>query len=82
MCDPIHVTLPRSVKQFADAFTAKGLPLHLLINNAGVFCPPFACTEEGFEVSSTILVLMLDKLISENGNHTGLPGPNLGPSGR
>lgn len=27
------------------------MPLHVLVNNAGVFLPPFAKTAEGFEVT-------------------------------
>lgn len=39
----------KRVKEFADAFIAKGLTLHLLVNNAALFIPPFAQTEEGME---------------------------------
>jgi retinol dehydrogenase-12 len=39
----------RSIKAFADAFLAKDLPLHVLVNNAGVFLVPHDFTQEGFE---------------------------------
>ena len=39
----------RSVVAFAEAFRAKQLPLHVLVNNAGIFIVPHDHTEEGFE---------------------------------
>lgn len=42
--------LPRSIKAFADKYLEMGLPLHMLINNAGVFLVPHDHTQEGFEV--------------------------------
>lgn len=38
-----------SVKTFANEFIRKGLPLHILICNAGVFGGPFTLTEDGLE---------------------------------
>ncbi|KAJ1968412.1 Retinol dehydrogenase 13 [Dispira parvispora] len=38
-----------SVKQFCDQFQRRGLPLHLLVNNAGIMNTPYAQTSEGFE---------------------------------
>ena len=38
-----------SVKTFANEFIRKGLPLHILICNAGVFGGPFMLTEDGLE---------------------------------
>eukprot|EP00443_Scrippsiella_acuminata_P038598 CAMPEP_0115173702 /NCGR_PEP_ID=MMETSP0270-20121206/3460_1 /TAXON_ID=71861 /ORGANISM="Scrippsiella trochoidea, Strain CCMP3099" /LENGTH=351 /DNA_ID=CAMNT_0002586519 /DNA_START=15 /DNA_END=1070 /DNA_ORIENTATION=- len=38
-----------SVKQFADSFLARSLPLNILINNAGVMMNPFTITPDGFE---------------------------------
>eukprot|EP00932_Pfiesteria_piscicida_P010957 SRR837773.22000.p1 GENE.SRR837773.22000~~SRR837773.22000.p1 ORF type:complete len:366 (-),score=106.04 SRR837773.22000:106-1170(-) len=38
-----------SVAAFAEAFKAKGLPLHVLMNNAGVMANPFTLTKDGFE---------------------------------
>lgn len=40
-----------------DAFKAKGLPLHVLINNAGLQAPYDDRTEEGFEVTHRALWL-------------------------
>jgi NAD(P)-dependent dehydrogenase (short-subunit alcohol dehydrogenase family) len=40
-----------SIRAFADAQLAKHLPLHILINNAGVFAPPRRIeTADGFEM--------------------------------
>ncbi|KAJ1983465.1 Retinol dehydrogenase 13 [Dimargaris verticillata] len=38
-----------SVAGFCNTFKAKGLPLHLLVNNAGIMMTPYARTAEGFE---------------------------------
>lgn len=40
-----------SIRSFADAFKERDLPLHVLVNNAGVFIPPTDRTEEDFEVT-------------------------------
>jgi NAD(P)-dependent dehydrogenase (short-subunit alcohol dehydrogenase family) len=39
----------KSVRSFADSFRSKGLPLHRLINNAGIMVVPFTLTEDGVE---------------------------------
>jgi NAD(P)-dependent dehydrogenase (short-subunit alcohol dehydrogenase family) len=38
-----------SVTEFLKEFKAKNLPLHLLLNNAGVMACPWALSEEGIE---------------------------------
>jgi len=38
-----------SVRRFADEFIARDLPLHLLVNNAGIMMNPFTLTPDGFE---------------------------------
>ncbi|KAL7845619.1 hypothetical protein AOLI_G00238110 [Acnodon oligacanthus] len=40
----------KSVRQFVQRFTSKGLPLNVLINNAGVMLVPERKTEDGFEL--------------------------------
>jgi len=40
----------QSVKEFASAFRAKGLPLHILLNNAAVMACPYSLTEDGIEM--------------------------------
>jgi len=40
----------RSIGDFATAFKAKNLPLHLLLNNAGVQGHLYALTEDGIEI--------------------------------
>ncbi len=40
-----------SIRDFADAFKKRDLPLHCLINSAGVFIPKDDRTEEDFEVT-------------------------------
>ncbi|KAG9416293.1 hypothetical protein AC1031_000688 [Aphanomyces cochlioides] len=39
----------KSVQAFTDAYKARNLPLHLLVNNAGIAMVPFALTKDGIE---------------------------------
>jgi hypothetical protein len=51
----------RSVKKAADQFLAMNLPLHVLINNAGILVPKGdrgTKTVDGFEVNSTIFMVV------------------------
>eukprot|EP00878_Enallax_costatus_P016154 GHUV01016944.1.p1 GENE.GHUV01016944.1~~GHUV01016944.1.p1 ORF type:complete len:408 (+),score=106.41 GHUV01016944.1:160-1383(+) len=41
----------RSIRSFAESFQSRGLPLHGLINNAGLQTPPDATTDDGFEIT-------------------------------
>lgn len=66
----VDLTSFRSVVNFAEAFKKKNLPLHVLVENAGVFLVPHDRTEEGFEVTVgtnyfghfLLTHLLLDKL--------------------
>ncbi|KAJ3584071.1 hypothetical protein NHX12_014567 [Muraenolepis orangiensis] len=40
----------KSIRQFAHGFNARGLPLHVLVNNAGIMLVPERETEDGFEL--------------------------------
>jgi NAD(P)-dependent dehydrogenase (short-subunit alcohol dehydrogenase family) len=59
-----------SVRQFAVDFQAKELPLHVLINNAGIMACPFATTADGYESQFAVCHLAHFLL-------TGLLLPNL-----
>eukprot|EP00854_Cymbomonas_tetramitiformis_P023569 gene23569-28543_t len=39
-----------SIRQFAEDISTRGLPVHLLVNNAGVMACPFGLTEEDIEM--------------------------------
>eukprot|EP00123_Amoebidium_parasiticum_P015202 comp22833_c0_seq1/m.35930 comp22833_c0_seq1/g.35930 ORF comp22833_c0_seq1/g.35930 comp22833_c0_seq1/m.35930 type:complete len:332 (-) comp22833_c0_seq1:503-1498(-) len=39
-----------SVRKFASEFAQKGLPLHMLICNAGIMACPYGVTKDGFEL--------------------------------
>ncbi|XP_070786891.1 polyprenol dehydrogenase [Enoplosus armatus] len=45
----VDLTSLKSVRQFAQAFKDRGLPLHVLVNNAGTMLVPETQTEDGFE---------------------------------
>ncbi|XP_066562072.1 dehydrogenase/reductase SDR family member on chromosome X isoform X3 [Amia ocellicauda] len=45
----LDLTSLRSVHQFVQRFKDRGLPLHVLVNNAGVMLVPERRTEDGFE---------------------------------
>jgi len=40
-----------SIRSFANAFIEKGLPLHILVNNAGIAAVPHSKTVDGYEVT-------------------------------
>ncbi|XP_029290140.1 WW domain-containing oxidoreductase [Cottoperca gobio] len=46
MCDLASL---RSVREFAESYKAKKLPLHILVCNAGVCTQPWSLTEDGLE---------------------------------
>ena len=63
----------KSVAAFAEAFKAKNLPLHILLNNAGVMAAPFAVTADGIEnqfgtnhIGHFYLTLLLFDLLEQN----------------
>ncbi|XP_071754983.1 polyprenol dehydrogenase [Centroberyx gerrardi] len=39
----------QSVRRFVQSFKGRGLPLNVLVNNAGVMLVPEGCTKDGFE---------------------------------
>lgn len=39
-----------SIRKFVMNFKKKELPLHILVNNAGIMIPPYSKTEDGFEL--------------------------------
>ncbi len=45
----MDLTSLQSVRDFAEEFKQKRQPLHLLINNAGIYSPPYGETKDGFE---------------------------------
>ena len=49
-CLPLDLVDRQSVRQFAKAVTDRMPALDLLINNAGVFCPPYTITDNGLEL--------------------------------
>ncbi|KAJ7392997.1 hypothetical protein OS493_008244 [Desmophyllum pertusum] len=60
-----------SIRTFVTNFKKKGLPLHVLVNNAGIMFPPYETTEDGFELQFgvnhigpfTLTNLLLEDLI-------------------
>ncbi|KAJ8415136.1 hypothetical protein AAFF_G00008340 [Aldrovandia affinis] len=46
----INLASLKSIRQFVQKFKDRGLPLHVLVNNAGVMLVPEKKTEDGFEL--------------------------------
>lgn len=53
-CMQVDLASFKSIKDFSNKFLDSGSPLHVLINNAGVFIPPDDRTQEDFEVTMGI----------------------------
>lgn len=49
----------KSIECFAKAFEDLKLPLHLLINNAGVFATPKMETKDGYEFQNGIIIIII-----------------------
>ncbi|KAJ0859688.1 putative very-long-chain 3-oxoacyl-CoA reductase [Helianthus annuus] len=45
----LDVNSLESVTKFANEYVSKGLPLNILICNAGVMVPPFSLSKDGIE---------------------------------
>jgi NAD(P)-dependent dehydrogenase (short-subunit alcohol dehydrogenase family) len=46
---PLNNMNLKSVYSFVEAFRARNLPLHILVNNAGIMIPPFTLSDDGIE---------------------------------
>jgi len=46
----LDISSLESVRDFSKAFLALGLPLHILINNAGIMACPFKLSKDGYEM--------------------------------
>ncbi|CAA6661762.1 unnamed protein product [Spirodela intermedia] len=71
----------RSIRAFAEAFLAMGLPLNILINNAGVMFCPFQLSEDGFETQFAtnhlghfLLTNLLLEKMKATAKETGIEG--------
>eukprot|EP00057_Strongylocentrotus_purpuratus_P034781 XP_796491.2 PREDICTED: WW domain-containing oxidoreductase-like [Strongylocentrotus purpuratus] len=63
-----------STMTFIEAYKSKGLPLHVLVCNAGIFCGPKALTSDGYKphfqihyLSHFLLVLHLLPVLKSSG---------------
>ncbi|TRY77497.1 hypothetical protein DNTS_035091 [Danionella cerebrum] len=66
-----------SVRLFVQIYKAKGLPLHVLVNNAGVMLVPERKTEDGFELHFGLNYLghfLLTNLLLDVLRESGKPG--------
>ncbi|WP_051534060.1 SDR family oxidoreductase [Desulfitibacter alkalitolerans] len=48
---PLDMASMQSIRSFSESFSAQYDKLHVLINNAGVFCDKLQKTEDGFEMT-------------------------------
>ncbi|ELV12574.1 Dehydrogenase/reductase SDR family member on chromosome X, partial [Tupaia chinensis] len=73
-CDLASMT---SIRQFVQCFKRKKLPLHVLVNNAGVMMVPQRKTEDGFEEHFGLNYLghfLLTNLLLDTLKESGAPG--------
>ncbi|KAG9457795.1 hypothetical protein H6P81_002303 [Aristolochia fimbriata] len=70
-----------SIKRFSSAFLALGLPLNILINNAGKFCPNLEFSDDKFEMTFAtnylghfLLTELLTEKMVETASITGIEG--------
>ncbi|XP_057573828.1 dehydrogenase/reductase SDR family member on chromosome X isoform X2 [Hippopotamus amphibius kiboko] len=67
----------RSIRQFVQKFKMKKIPLHVLVNNAGVMMVPQRSTEDGFEEHFGVNYLghfLLTNLLLDTLQESGTPG--------
>ncbi|KAB0343191.1 hypothetical protein FD754_020117, partial [Muntiacus muntjak] len=67
----------RSIRQFVQTFKMKKLPLHVLVNNAGVMMVPQRATDDGFEEHFGVNYLghfLLTSLLLDTLRESGAPG--------
>ncbi|XP_054479820.1 dehydrogenase/reductase SDR family member on chromosome X [Anoplopoma fimbria] len=73
----LDLTSMKSVQQFAQTFKDRGLPLHVLVNNAGTMMVPESQTEDGFEFHFALNYLghfLLTNLLLDLLKRSGRPG--------
>ncbi|TNN39304.1 Dehydrogenase/reductase SDR family member on chromosome X [Liparis tanakae] len=73
----LDLTSLRCVRQFSRSFVARGLPLHVLLNNAGTMMVPERRTEDGFEFHFTLNYLghfLLTNLLLDTLTRSGRHG--------
>ncbi|XP_068659371.1 short-chain dehydrogenase TIC 32 B, chloroplastic-like isoform X3 [Aristolochia californica] len=70
-----------SIKRFSSSFLALGLPLNILINNAGKFCPNLEFSDDKFEMTFAtnylghfLLTELLAEKMVETAARTGIEG--------
>ncbi|XP_040381032.1 short-chain dehydrogenase TIC 32 B, chloroplastic-like isoform X2 [Oryza brachyantha] len=78
---PLDLSSLASVRRFAARFLALGLPLNLLINNAGKFADRFALSDDGVEMTFAtnylghfLLTKLLLEKMAETARATGVEG--------
>ncbi|CAG06644.1 unnamed protein product, partial [Tetraodon nigroviridis] len=72
----VDLTSLKSVRQFVQTFRSRGLPLHVLVNNAGTMLVPERQTEDGFEfhfalnyLGHFLLTNLLLDVLKQSGKH-------------
>ena len=51
---PLDLADLSSIREFAGSFKERGIPLHTLINNAGIMAVPKGTTVDGFELQFVV----------------------------
>ncbi|XP_061544861.1 dehydrogenase/reductase SDR family member on chromosome X [Phycodurus eques] len=73
----LDLTSLNSVREFVETFKGRGLPLHVLVNNAGTMLVSESQTEDGFELHFSLNYLghfLLTNLLLDLLKRSGRPG--------
>lgn len=77
----LDLTSMASVRKFASEYESSGLPLNLLINNAGIMAPPFLLSQDKIELqfaTNHVGHFLLTNLLLEKMKHTALESQKEG----
>tara|TARA_B100000902_G_C27155022_1_gene835701 strand:- start:118 stop:1065 length:948 start_codon:yes stop_codon:yes gene_type:complete len=87
---PLDLADLSSIKEFTDTFNGRGIPLHTLINNAGIMAVPKGTTVDGFELQFgvnhlghfALTGLLIDNLAAQNNGRVVNVASNAHRQGR
>jgi len=87
---PLDLADLSSIREFASSFKERGIPLHTLINNAGIMAVPKGTTVDGFELQFgvnhlghfALTGLLIESLVAQSGGRVVNVASNAHRQGR